>query len=128
MSLASPSPIYGISSAVSAPTETVGSFSPLIPCRIVTVRVARPQPSPTIDIVAMNTNDAGIPTAERLKTIPEEPDLVIKTGAERLSDFAIWQSVYAELYFTDVNWRDLRRREYLRAVLDFQDRQRRFGR
>ncbi len=59
---------------------------------------------------------------------PAEPDLVIKTGAERLSDFAIWQSVYAELYFTDVNWRDFRRRDYLRAVLDFQDRQRRFGR
>jgi undecaprenyl diphosphate synthase len=65
--------------------------------------------------------------AERL-LFPEEPDLVIKTGAERLSDFAIWQSVYAELYFTDVNWRDFRRREYLRAVLDYQDRQRRFGR
>ena len=59
---------------------------------------------------------------------PTEPDLVIKTGAERLSDFAIWQSVYAELYFTDVNWRDFRKRDYLRAVLDFQDRQRRFGR
>ena len=65
--------------------------------------------------------------ADRL-LFPEEPDLVIKTGAERLSDFAIWQSVYAELYFTDVNWRDFRRREYLRAVLDFQDRHRRFGR
>ena len=65
--------------------------------------------------------------ADRL-VFPEEPDLVIKTGAERLSDFAIWQSVYAELYFTDVNWRDFRRRDYLRAVLDFQDRQRRFGR
>ncbi len=65
--------------------------------------------------------------AERL-VFPAEPDLVIKTGAERLSDFAIWQSVYAELYFTDVNWRDMRKRDYLRAVLDFQDRQRRFGR
>ncbi|MFC7185964.1 undecaprenyl diphosphate synthase family protein [Halorubrum yunnanense] len=65
--------------------------------------------------------------ADRL-VFPEEPDLVIKTGAERLSDFAIWQSVYAELYFTDVNWRDFRRRDYLRAVLDFQERQRRFGR
>ncbi|GAB3413474.1 undecaprenyl diphosphate synthase family protein [Haloparvum alkalitolerans] len=59
---------------------------------------------------------------------PAEPDLVIKTGAERLSDFAIWQSVYSELYFTDVNWRDFRKRDYLRAVLDFQNRQRRFGR
>ncbi|WP_256545999.1 undecaprenyl diphosphate synthase family protein [Halobellus inordinatus] len=58
----------------------------------------------------------------------DEPDLLIKTGAERLSDFLIWQSVYSELYFTDVNWRDFRRRDYLRAVLDYQNRQRRFGR
>jgi undecaprenyl diphosphate synthase len=57
----------------------------------------------------------------------DEPDLLIKTGAERLSDFLIWQSVYSELYFTDVNWRDFRRRDYLRALLDYQDRQRRFG-
>jgi undecaprenyl diphosphate synthase len=64
---------------------------------------------------------------ERL-VFPEPPDLVLKTGAERLSDFMIWQSVYSELYFTDVNWRDFRYRDYLRAVRDFQDRQRRFGR
>ncbi|MFC6835046.1 undecaprenyl diphosphate synthase family protein [Halomarina ordinaria] len=59
---------------------------------------------------------------------PTAPDLVIKTGAERLSDFMIWQSVYSELYFTDVNWRDFRERDYLRAVRDYQDRQRRYGR
>ena len=59
---------------------------------------------------------------------PAEPDLVIKTGAERLSDFMIWQSVYSELYFTDVNWRDFRERDYLRALLDYADRKRRFGR
>ncbi|PSQ33316.1 UDP diphosphate synthase [Halobacteriales archaeon SW_10_68_16] len=59
---------------------------------------------------------------------PTDPDLVIKTGAERLSDFMIWQSVYSELYFTDVNWQNFRRREYLRALRDYQDRQRRFGR
>jgi len=64
--------------------------------------------------------------SERLM-FPDEPDLLIKTGANRLSDFAIWQSVYAELYFTDVNWRDFRKRDFLRAVLDYQDRQRRFG-
>lgn len=58
---------------------------------------------------------------------PANPDLVIKTGAERLSDFMIWQSVYAELHFTDVNWRNFRRREYLRALRDYQTRQRRFG-
>lgn len=59
---------------------------------------------------------------------PNEPDLLIKTGAERLSDFMIWQSVYAELYFTDVNWRDFRKRDYLRAVFDYKKRSRRFGR
>ncbi|MFC7057665.1 undecaprenyl diphosphate synthase family protein [Halovenus salina] len=58
---------------------------------------------------------------------PTAPDLVIKTGAERLSDFMIWQSVYSELYFTDVNWRNFRKRDYLRALRDYQDRQRRFG-
>jgi undecaprenyl diphosphate synthase len=59
---------------------------------------------------------------------PDDPDLVVKTGAERLSDFMIWQSVYSELYFTDVNWRDLRKRDYLRAMRAYQNRQRRFGR
>lgn len=64
---------------------------------------------------------------ERRLVFPIDPDLIVKTGAERLSDFMIWQSVYSELYFTDVNWRNFRRREYLRALRDFQNRQRRFG-
>jgi len=59
---------------------------------------------------------------------PSEPDLVIKTGAERLSDFMIWQSVYSELYFTDVNWRDFRKRDFLRAVREYCKRSRRYGR
>ncbi|MFC6976230.1 undecaprenyl diphosphate synthase family protein [Halomicroarcula sp. GCM10025709] len=59
---------------------------------------------------------------------PTDPDLIIKTGAERLSDFMIWQSVYSELYFTDVNWQNFRQRDYLRALRDYQERQRRFGR
>lgn len=64
---------------------------------------------------------------ENQLVFPADPDLIVKTGAERLSDFMIWQSVYSELYFTDVNWRDFRRRDYLRALLDFKHRQRRFG-
>jgi undecaprenyl diphosphate synthase len=64
---------------------------------------------------------------ERRLVFPSAPDLVVKTGAERLSDFMIWQSVYSELHFTDVNWRNFRRRDYLRALRDFQERQRRFG-
>jgi len=63
---------------------------------------------------------------ERL-VFPEDPDLIVRTGDERLSDFMIWQSVYAELHFTDVNWQNFRRRDYLRALRDYQTRQRRFG-
>lgn len=64
---------------------------------------------------------------EKRLVFPTDPDLIIKTGAEQLSDFMIWQSVYSELYFTDINWRHFRRRDYLRALRDFQNRQRRFG-
>ncbi len=67
-------------------------------------------------------------TVESRLVFPDEPDLVVKTGAERLSDFMIWQSVYSELYFTDVNWDDLRERDYLRALREYQTRTRRFGR
>jgi tritrans,polycis-undecaprenyl-diphosphate synthase [geranylgeranyl-diphosphate specific] len=76
----------------------------------------------------LSPEDVAAEHVEERLVFPDEPDLLIKTGAERLSDFMIWQSVYSELYFTDVNWRDFRKRDYLRAVLDFQNRQRRFGR
>ncbi len=56
-----------------------------------------------------------------------EPDLVIRAGGKRLTDFLIWQAVYSELYFTDMNWQDFRKMDFLRAIRDFQKRQRRFG-
>ncbi|MFC7079556.1 undecaprenyl diphosphate synthase family protein [Halorussus caseinilyticus] len=76
----------------------------------------------------LTAEEVGESEVEEHLVFPENPDLVIKTGAERLSDFMIWQSVYSELYFTDVNWRDFRKRDYLRALLDYKNRQRRFGR
>jgi undecaprenyl diphosphate synthase len=57
-----------------------------------------------------------------------EPDLVIRSGATRLMDFLIWQSVYTEFYFTDMNWANFRKIDLLRAVRDFKMRERRFGR
>ncbi|MCK4476528.1 MAG: di-trans,poly-cis-decaprenylcistransferase [Methanophagales archaeon] len=57
-----------------------------------------------------------------------EPSLVIRSGATRLTDFLLWQSVYSEFYFTDVNWANFRKIDLLRAVRDFQWRERRFGR
>jgi undecaprenyl diphosphate synthase len=64
---------------------------------------------------------------ESYLTFKYEPDLVIKTGADHLTDFLIWQSVYSELFFLDVNWALLRKVDFLRALRDFQSRARRFG-
>ncbi len=64
---------------------------------------------------------------ESYLTFPYEPDLVIKTGGDHLTDFLIWQSIYSELFFMDVNWALLRKVDFLRALRDFQSRVRRFG-
>jgi hypothetical protein len=57
-----------------------------------------------------------------------ELDLVIRTGGEkRLSDFLLWESAYAELYFTDRLWPDFSVEDLELAVADFARRQRRFG-
>jgi undecaprenyl diphosphate synthase len=55
-------------------------------------------------------------------------DLLIRTGGEqRLSDFLLWESAYAELYFTAVMWPDFGERELISALDEFRSRQRRFG-
>lgn len=67
-------------------------------------------------------------TIESNLRFSQKPDLVIRAGGNRLSDFMIWQSAYSELYFTEVNWRALRKIDFLRAIRDYQRRERRFGR
>jgi undecaprenyl diphosphate synthase len=57
-----------------------------------------------------------------------DPDLLIRTSGEmRVSNFLLWQIAYAELYVTDTLWPDFSRTELLRAILDYQKRERRFG-
>jgi undecaprenyl diphosphate synthase len=57
-----------------------------------------------------------------------EPDLLIRTSGElRISNFLLYQLAYSELYFTPTLWPDFRLIEFLKAILDFQDRERRFG-
>jgi undecaprenyl diphosphate synthase len=57
-----------------------------------------------------------------------DPDLVIRTSGEvRVSNFLLWQIAYAEIWVTSVLWPDFRRGDYLRAVVDYQKRSRRFG-
>jgi short-chain Z-isoprenyl diphosphate synthase len=56
-------------------------------------------------------------------------DLVIRTSGEiRLSGFLLWQSARSEFNFSDVNWPEFRRIDFLRAIRSFQQRSRRFGR
>ncbi|SED15081.1 undecaprenyl diphosphate synthase [Tenacibaculum sp. MAR_2009_124] len=55
-------------------------------------------------------------------------DLMIRTSGEhRISNFLLWQMAYAELYFTDVLWPDFRKEHLFNAILDYQNRERRFG-
>jgi undecaprenyl diphosphate synthase len=69
-------------------------------------------------LFADHLDTAGIPNV----------DLLIRTsGEKRLSNFLLWQIAYAELYFTPVLWPDFRSDDLLRALLDYQGRERRFG-
>ena len=57
-----------------------------------------------------------------------EVDLMIRTsGEQRISNFLLWQMAYAELYFTDVLWPDFRKEHFYDAIIDYQNRERRFG-
>jgi undecaprenyl diphosphate synthase len=67
--------------------------------------------------------------AQRLYTAgTPDPDLLIRTSGEmRVSNFLLWQIAYSELYVTDTLWPDFNRTDLLRAILDYQKRDRRFG-
>lgn len=72
----------------------------------------------TEEMFADHLATAGIP----------DPDLLIRTGGEeRISNYLLWQIAYSELYFTPVLWPDFSDEHYVDAILDFQNRERRFG-
>jgi undecaprenyl diphosphate synthase len=57
-----------------------------------------------------------------------DPELMIRTSGEfRVSNFLLYQLAYAELYFTETRWPDFRKDDLIKAILDFQSRERRFG-
>jgi undecaprenyl diphosphate synthase len=57
-----------------------------------------------------------------------DPELMIRTSGEfRISNFLLYQLAYAELYFTNVRWPDFRKADLYEALLDYQSRERRFG-
>lgn len=68
---------------------------------------------------------------KKLLYIPDLPDvdLLIRTSGEvRISNFMLWQIAYSELYFSEVLWPDFDEKEFTKALLDYQSRERRFGR
>ena len=72
----------------------------------------------TEEVLSNNLYTAGIP----------DPELLIRTsGEKRVSNFMLWQLAYAEYFFTDVFWPDFTREDLYKAIIDFQNRERRFG-
>jgi len=70
------------------------------------------------ELVSNNLYTAGIP----------DPELLIRTSGEmRVSNFMLWQLAYAEYFFTEVMWPEFSREELYKAIIDFQNRERRFG-
>ena len=74
-----------------------------------------------------NINDSLISANLTTGGIPD-PELLVRTSGEhRISNFLLWQIAYAELYFTDIHWPDFHREAFFDAILDYQTRERRFG-
>jgi len=72
-------------------------------------------------------NEPKVSTYLYTKELPD-PDLILRTsGEERISNFLLWQLAYSELYFSDVYWPALQKRDFFEAIKTYQQRQRRFG-
>lgn len=70
------------------------------------------------ELIAANLQTAAMP----------DPELLIRTSGEhRISNFLLWQLAYTEFYFTDVMWPEFNKEELYKAILDYQNRERRFG-
>ncbi|MEM2190041.1 MAG: undecaprenyl diphosphate synthase family protein [Archaeoglobaceae archaeon] len=64
---------------------------------------------------------------ESVLKVKSQPDMIIKAGSE-VPDFLLWQSIYSELYFTDIDWNTARYVDFLRILREYQRRERRYGR
>ena len=78
----------------------------------------------------LNSNDINEETIQNhlfTQNIPD-PELLIRTsGEQRISNFLLWQIAYSELYFTNILWPDFRRENLFEAIVNYQKRERRFG-
>ncbi|WMX16924.1 MULTISPECIES: isoprenyl transferase [unclassified Aureispira] len=79
------------------------------------------------EIAIDDIDEDSIKHALSTKDFPD-PELMIRTSGEsRISNFLLWQLAYAELFFTPVFWPDFRKKHFYEAILNFQNRERRFG-
>ena len=80
------------------------------------------------NIISVDSIDQSIINKHLYTHYLDNIDLLIRTsGEQRISNFMLWQIAYAELYFTPVLWPDFRKEHLYEAVLDYQNRERRFG-
>jgi len=78
-------------------------------------------------IINKDINESTISKYLYTSDLPD-PDLLIRTSGElRISNFLLWQLSYSEIWITDTYWPDFEQAEYIKAILDYQNRQRRFG-
>ena len=78
----------------------------------------------------LDPEDVSQETLQKYLTTSEfpDPELMIRTSGEyRISNFLLYQLAYAELYFTNTRWPDFRKENLYEAIVDFQNRERRFG-
>ncbi len=87
-------------------------------------RIARDVDQGSLDLMQIDTEVF----SRYLSTQAPDPELLIRTSGERrISNFLLWQIAYCELYFTPVFWPEFRKKHFYEAVIDFQNRERRFG-
>ena len=79
------------------------------------------------ELIIEEINEQTIENHLFTRNIPD-PELLIRTsGEQRISNFLLWQIAYSELYFTDILWPDFRKEDLYEAILNYQKRERRFG-
>lgn len=80
-----------------------------------------------LDLRPEDIDEATI-SSEMATSFMPDPDLLIRTGGEvRLSNYLLWQAAYAELYFCDTFWPDFQEEDFCKAIVEYQQRERRFG-
>ena len=80
------------------------------------------------DIISLdNFDDSLINDHLYTRDLPDVDLLIRTSGEQRISNFLLWQIAYAELYFTDIYWPDFTEEDLEKAIVEYQNRERRFG-